>query len=146
MSMETVQRPEWEIDKRLKTLIGENVRVQASSFWPGAERNGAPPIKAKALRLPDNTTLDGPLFLEGKLLSFRREIGVVFVTLDRPALEGDTANGRVLFRGQAAVIIQGPATVLLDASHFVEKIPNDPKLYWNHLTASGSQFDLPLDR
>jgi uncharacterized protein (DUF2345 family) len=41
--------------------------------------------------------------------------GLVFVTLDAPHLPERTADGVVSFRGTAAVVLQGPATVRLVA-------------------------------
>jgi hypothetical protein len=144
--MQILQRQEWEIDRRLKALLGENVRVRVSSFLPGkATVNGSPPVDVKTLRLPDNSTVDEPLFLEGKLEDFQRRIGVVYVTLGLSTLPaGEAANGRVSFRGASAVVLQGPARVQLHPTLFVERIPSDPNVYWNHLTAPEAQLDLPM--
>jgi hypothetical protein len=147
MSLEIGNRPEWEIDKRLKRLLGENVRVRAQAFCP-PKWNGEPEkvIQASSLVLPDNTAVQkDELYFEGNLLAYRREVALVFVELGRLTLQGETANGRVLYRGRPAVILQAPAAVQLHADHFVEKIPKDFQFYWNHLILSGRQFELPLD-
>lgn len=145
MSLE-LQRPKWEIDKRLEALTGENIRVRAAAFcpprWTG---KSSQLIEARAFILPDNSAMDGDaLYLEGRLLSFRREIGVVFVSLDRPDADA-TANGRVLFRGSGAVILPGPATVRLHTDLFIERIAADTRLYWSHLLATEPQINLPFD-
>jgi hypothetical protein len=147
MTLATIQRPEWEIDKRLKLLVGENIRVRAAAFCP-PNWNGesGKVIRAANLALPDNSTVHkDELYFEGKLLSHRREVALVFVALDRLTLDGEAANGRVLYRGRQAVVLQAPATVQLHSEHFVEKLPGDFKFYWNHLTVNGPQFELPLD-
>ncbi len=147
MALETVQRPEWEIDRLLKLLVGENVRVRAAAFCP-PNWNGEPGqvIRAASLVLPDNSTVHkDELYFEGKLLAHRREVALVFVVLDRLTLNGETANGRVLYRGRQAVVLQAPATVQLHFEHFVEKLPNDFKFYWSHLIVSGPQFEFPFD-
>jgi hypothetical protein len=140
-----IHRPKWEIDKRLEALLGENIRLRTHAFCP-PNWNGEPArlIQASGLLLPDNTTVDkDELYFEGRLLCFRREVGVVFVSIDRPDA-GNTANGRVIFRGRGAVILPGPATVQLHQEHFIEPIPADSRLYWSHLGATGPQFNLPL--
>ena len=53
------------------------------------------------------------MFFEGRLRQFDRRIGVVFVTLDALDIPVSTADGLVQFRGTAAVVLQGPATVRL---------------------------------
>jgi hypothetical protein len=145
MSIET-HRPKWEIDKRLEALLGENIRVRAHAFCP-PNWDGEPThvIEASALILPDNTAVDrDEIYFEGKLLGFRREIAVVFVSIGKPDADS-TANGRVAFRGRGAVILPGPATVQLHQEHFIERIPTDSIFYWSHLGSTGAQFNLPLD-
>jgi hypothetical protein len=147
MHSEIVQRPEWEIDRRLKALIGENVRVRVAAFCP-PKWNGEPMhvMPAADFVLPDNSTVHrDELYFEGKLLAYERNVAVVFAMLDRLTLEGEKANGRVLYRGRQAVVLQAPATVQLHPEHFVEKLPADFTFYWSHLTISGSQFELPFD-
>lgn len=142
-----IHRPQWEIDKRLESLLDKNIRVRAHAFCP-PHWNGemSQVIEASALLLPDNTTVgDGELYLEGRLLAFRREVAIVFVFLGRPDAAGDTANGRMVYRGKAAIILPGPATVQLHQDQFIEMIPTDGRLYWSHLGATGPQFNLPLD-
>ena len=142
-----IHRPRWEIDKRVHALIGENVRVKANAFSPPHLSGGpASRIEASSLVLPDNSTVDNDdLFFEGKLLAFRREVAVVIVLLGRPVISGDSANGRVLYRGKTAVILPGPATVELHRDHFIDKIPSESRLYWAHLRTSGPQFNLPFE-
>jgi hypothetical protein len=78
-------------------------------------------------------------------LRYHRKVAVVLVMLDRLTFDGETANGRVLYRGRQAVVLQAPATVQLHPEHFVERLPSDFKLYWNHLNFPGRQFELPFD-
>ena len=86
---------------------------------------------------------DPPSFCWG-YTGYQRDVAVVVAVLDRLTLEGETANGRVLYRERQAVVLQAPATVQLHPEHFVEKLPADFKFYWNHLSAS-QQFELPFD-
>jgi hypothetical protein len=140
------QRPKWEIDKRLESLIGENIRVRASAFCPPRWNGEAGVwIEAENFILPDNSSVDGETFyLEGKLLSFERQVSIVSVCLDRPDSE-DTARGRMVYRGQSSVILPGPALVKLRQDHFVERIATDPRSYWNQLKDSGPQLTLPFE-
>lgn len=140
-------RPQWEIDRLLARLAGRPIRVAAEWFspvrWDG--RSLSEFVRVADLILPDNS-LPGPLpvFFEGRLRHFDRRIGVVFVTLDAPELPAPTADGVVRFRGTAAVVLQGPATVRLAFPFRVEPLPIDPANYWEDLRASCVQFGLPL--
>ena len=140
-------RPKWVIDQTLDRLIGEEVRVAAKSFSPPS-RNGHPPLRflpVRDLYLPDNSQPAGrPVFFEGRLLEFERQIGVVFVRLDAPAAVAASPEGAVLFRGKAAVILRGPAVLELDFPFHVERLPNDPGHYWLDLRMPRAQFEFPF--
>ena len=143
MTSQMACRPEWQIDKRLNLLIGENIRVRVSAFCP-PKWNGEPAnvIQAANLMLPDNSMVHrDELYFEGKLLSYRRDVAFVFLALDQSAFAGEGANGRVLYRGRQAVILHGPATVQLHPDHFIEKLPSDSSFYWDHLRIVGPQFE-----
>ena len=70
---------------------------------------------------------------------------MVFVTLNAPSLPERTADGLVRFRGAAAVVLRGPATVRLAFPFRVEPLPIDPDNYWDDLRISCAQFGLPFD-
>ena len=84
------------------------------------------------------------MFFEGRLRQFDRRIGVVFVTLDALDLAVPTADGVIQFRGTAAVVLQGPATLRLSFPFRVEPLPIDPANYWEDLRAFRAQLHLPL--
>ena len=95
--------------------------------------------------LPDNTRAAGlPLFFEGKLLCFAREIGVVQVELDSPGPSSESSQGVTYFRGGTAVILRGPALVKLAFPFHVERIPAHPDNYWEDLRMRSVQFRLPF--
>ena len=126
-------RPPWEVDLRLERLRGEDVRVAAKSFSPSPCHGHAPLrlLPVRDLYLPDNSQPAGrPVFFEGRLLEFERQIGVVFVQLDAPTACAASAEGPVLFRGQAAVILRGPAVLELAFPLHIERLPSDSDNYW----------------
>ncbi|MBI5385638.1 MAG: hypothetical protein HZA90_13250 [Verrucomicrobia bacterium] len=150
MSTHHTQRKKWDVDRLLEGLIGEQVRVAAKSFAP------PPPPGTATLRfapvrdlfLPDNTQPAGlPVFFEGRLLEFERQIGVVFVRLDSPCSSPEMPEGIVWFRGKSAVILRGPAVVELACPVQVERLPSDPDNYWRDLRAPRVQFEFafPVD-
>lgn len=147
MSAEVVHRPEWPIDHILGGLIGVNVRVAAESFSP-IRWNGDVPrlfITSRDLVLPDNSRADGlPLYFEGKLRQFFRQIGVVYVDLESIAGPEQSAQGVVYFRGKSAVILRGPAVVKLAFPFRVERLPAHEDNYWSDLHLPRVQFELPL--
>jgi len=55
-----------------------------------------------------------------------------------------TADGLVQFRGTAAVVVQGPATVRLSFPFRVEPLPTDSVNYWEDLRGFRAQLQLPL--
>ena len=142
-----IQRPQWEIDRILESLQGQNIRVAAESFSP-ARWNGEPPhhfITPREFVLPDNTNAGGlPLYVEGRLREFNRQIGVVYVDLEMPALAMKSAQGTVSFRGNIAVILRGPAVVKLAFPFQIEKLPADDPNYWRDMRLPQVQFELPL--
>ena len=137
-------RPPWEVDRRLERLRGENVRVAAKYFSP-SPRHGHAPLRLLPVRdlyLPDNSLPAGrPVFFEGRLLEFERQIGVVSVQLDAPTAFAASAQGAVLFRGQAAVILRGPAVLELAFPFHIERLPSDPDNYWRDLRLPRAQFE-----
>ena len=147
MSSESLQRPEWEIDRILTRLIGEEVRVAAEAFSP-TRWNGkcvSPLIPIRGLILPDNSQVGSlPVYFEGRLRRFVRHIGVVYVDLEAPGSPQKSVDGMVLFRKTTAVILSGPATVQLAYPFQVEKLPSDADNYWQDLRAPHVQFTFPL--
>lgn len=143
MSTLQAHRHQWAIDRTLEGLLGQDVRAAAKSFAP-ALLNGAKTLRflpVRDLYLPDNTQPAGlPVFFEGRLLEFERQIGVVFVRLDSPALPY-TSEGAVLFRGRAVVIVRGPAAVELTSPFQVERLPTDVDNYWRDLRLPCAQFE-----
>ena len=144
MNTQMNHRPKWAIDRWLERLLGAEVRAAAKSFSLASCHDAAPLrfIPVRDLYLPDNSQPAGlPVFFEGRLLEFERQIGVVFVRLDAPALATDSPDGTVFFRGKAAVILRGPAALELAFPFHVEKLPNDPDNYWRDLHAPQAQFE-----
>ena len=147
MSSALIHRPQWAIDRVLEELRGENVRVAAAAFSPTGWTNENPRrfISPRDLILPDNTLAAGlPLYFEGRLQDFVREIGVVHVHLESPVSAEPLAEGVVCFRGTQAVVLRGPASVRLAYPFHVEKLPPDDANYWRDLQFARVQFKLPL--
>jgi len=147
MSVEPNQRPKWEIDRILERLIGQNVRVEAKAFAP-TRWNGEimPPLLAvRDLVLPDNSRPDGlPVFFEGRLQQFQRNVGVVMVYLDASGPPDSANEGPLLFRGSTAVLLRGPAAVQLAYPFHVERLPADDDNYWRDLRLPRAQFEFPF--
>lgn len=141
------RRPQWEIDKVLDGLIGEDIRVAARSFAPAA-RSGQKPrpfIPVHDLILPDNSQpASTPVFFEGRLRQFKRRIGVVFVSLDSATSQERASDGLLCFRGKTAVILRGPAVVELAFPFRVERLPADAHNYWRDLRIPHAQFEFPF--
>ena len=147
MNTQQNHRPPWEVDRHLERLRGENVRVAAKSFSPAPGHGHAPLrlLPVRDLYLPDNSQPAGrPVFFEGRLLEFERQIGVVFVRLEAPTACAASAQGAVLFRGQAAVILRGPAVLELAFPFHIERMPSDPDNYWRDLRLPRAQFEFPF--
>ena len=118
------------------------VRVQSLIFkrWNGEARE----VGIGNLVLPDGSLVERePVFVEGTLREFTRQVGMILVNLGPLSFDG-SAEGRLLFRGRPAVILRGPATVQLHSSQFLEKVPTDNEVYWSHLTSGDGQMNLPL--
>ena len=147
MNEETLQRPKWPIDLVLDRLTGYDIRVAAEAFSP-AGWNGELPgrfVSRHELILPDNSKAGGlPLFFEGRLRRFCRQIGVVYVDLEAPGLVAEAAEGTFNFRGKIAVILRGPAVVQLSFPFKVERLPGEACNYWADLRLPLAQFDLPF--
>ena len=141
---ESVQRPKWDVDLLLESLVGQQVRVAARAFCP-LRWNGQPMprwIPADSLILPDESIPDAlSVYFEGRLESFVRRIGVVEVTLAAPAGEPRSPDGIVRFRGRSAVIVAGPALVELAYPFVVEKLPADEANYWRDLRGPRAQLE-----
>ena len=140
-------RPKWEIDERLERMISHDIRVAAESFSPVRWNGEAVPmlVPVRSLILPDNTQVGVlPVFFEGRLRQFERRIGVVCVSLDAPTLVEASVEGVVAYRGAAAVVVRGPATVCLAYPFRVERLPQDPDNYWEDVRIVAAQFRLPF--
>ena len=132
MKAEPVQRPKWDVDRRLEALVGKDVRIAAAAFRPFTYLGEPGPrwIPVKELILPDDSRADGsPVFFEGTLREFVREVAVVTAVLGAPQCPLSTANGPIRFRGGCAVVLQGPALVRLAYPHSVEPLPPNPENY-----------------
>jgi hypothetical protein len=138
---------EWQIDRMLADLINEPVRVAAKSFSPLSWNTETAPrfIPVRTLYLPDNGQPETvPVFFEGHLKRFDRQVGVVIVLLDERNSEKAVAKDTVYFRGKTAVILQGPALVELSFPFQVERLPRDPENYWRDIRFPSVQFELPF--
>jgi hypothetical protein len=147
MNTPLTARPQWDIDRLLAGLIDANVRVAAKAFSP-MPRNGKAAgrfVPVRNLYLPDNSRADGlPVFFEGRLGEFDRQIGVVFARLDAPTATDAASEGQVLFRGKTAVILRGPALVELAFPFQVERLPADAENYWRDFRSARVQFEFPF--
>ena len=148
MEPEPTQRPKWQIDLVLAGLIGRDVRVAAKTFSPARWNVGQKPPRLMSVRdlfLPDNSQPEGlPVFFEGRLQHFERQIGVVFVWLDSPTSQETATDGLVYFRGKTAVILRGPAVVELAFPLQMERLPTVPDNYWRDLRVPRAQFEFPF--
>jgi len=147
MSTELSQRPQWAIDRRLDSLIGADVRVAARAFSPVPWTGRKPPrmLPVRDLFLPDNSQPAGrPVFFEGRLRHFERQIGVVLLGMAAPASPNWTTEGHVFFRGTTVVILRGPAVVELAFPFHVEQLPGDAENYWRDLWMPSVQFVFPF--
>ena len=143
---ENTAKPTWEIDRVLQSLVGAQIRVGAEAFAPfspGQAIQGRL-TPASQLILPDNTPVDGlPVFFEGRLEQFSRQIGLVRVQLGPP--DEVAVQGMILFRGRGAVILPGPAVVQLSVPFHVERLPLGEDNYWRDIRMPYAQmfFELP---
>ena len=148
MSTELAQRPQWPIDRALEALIGLDVRVAARSFSP-AQDPKAQPIRFTPVRdlyLPDNSQPGSlPVYFEGVLRQYTRQIAVVFVCLGPRTSTHGVPDGPIHFRGTIAVLLQGPAVVELAYPFRVERLHHDALNYWTDLRFPTAQFRLPFD-
>ncbi|HRZ35709.1 MAG TPA: hypothetical protein P5534_05020 [Candidatus Paceibacterota bacterium] len=147
MSVESTQRPKWQIDRLLESLIDRDIRVAAQAFSPTSwTGEGLPRLRpVRDLFLPDNSRPDSlPVFFEGRLRSFERTIGVVVVCLDSPTTPDPASEGTNLFRAETVVILRGPAVVQLAFPFHVERVPTDAENYWRDLRVPRAQFEFPL--
>ena len=146
MSVEPTLRPKWEIDRALEVLLGCDIRVAAQAFCPAGGTGPQQFRPVRSLFLPDNSQPDSlPVFFEGRLRQFERSVGVVTVWLDAKNGSVSAGDGRILFRGYLAVLLQGPAVVQLAAPFCVERLPTDADNYWRDLQTPRVQFELPLN-
>ncbi len=142
-----IERPKWDVDRRLEGLIGEQVRVAAESFAPARPNGETWPrlIPVADLILPDNSSPGGlPVYFEGRLEAFERRIGVVDVILSAPTGRSASASeGMTAFRGTTAVVLPGPARVRLAFPFVVERLPADDENYWRDLRGLRAQLEFP---
>ena len=138
---ENTEKPTWEIDRVLQSLVGAQIRVGAEAFAPFAQGRVIQEhlTPASQLILPDNTPVDGqPVFFEGRLEQFNRQIGLVRVQLG-PA-ERFGAQGMILFRERSVVILPGPAVVQLSVPFHIERLPTGEENYWRDLRLPCAQL------
>lgn len=136
------ERPRWEIDFKLQSLLGSPVRVAVDSFAPpGRPKDFFP---AQGLLLPENNRADGRcVYFEGVLRDYVRKVGVVYALLDSVRID-NSAQGVTFFRGTQSAIVRGPATVKLSYPFRVEALPEDPANYWRDLRYPRCQFTFPF--
>lgn len=135
----------WLIDNYLEQLTGADVRVCARRFSPSNLGNPCPIKLAPVteLFLPDNSRSEGlPVFFEGNLKWFHRQVGVIFAGLDSLAFREGANDGLISFRGTLALIVRGPATVELAFPFLIERLPLDSENYWRDLRLPRVQFQL----
>lgn len=145
MELSQPQRPLWQIDRLLSSLVGCEVRVAARAFAPGCPSDGRRLrfMPVANLFLPDNSQPGrAPVYFEGMLRSFERRVGVVLVVLEAPSPRALAPEGWVVLRGESAVIMHGPAVVELASPFRVERLPLDPGNYWRDLRVPCAQFEL----
>lgn len=141
------ERPEWRIDRLLNTFVGCDVRVAARAFAPGLPADGREIrfMSVADLFLPDNSQPgSAPVFFEGRLRSFERRVGVVFVVLETSSNRESAPEGWVLLRGKLAVFLHAPAVVELAFPFRVERLPPEPENYWRDLRLPCAQFEFPF--
>lgn len=141
------ERPLWRIDRLLSTFVGCDVRVAARAFAPGLPVDGRQNrfISVADLFLPDNSQPgSAPVFFEGRLCSFERRVGVVFVVLETPSNRELAPEGWVLLRGKLAVLLHAPAVVELASPFRVERLPADSANYWRDVRSPRAQFEFEL--
>ena len=149
MAPDLTARHEWEIDRILAGLIGEEVRVAAKSFspmrWTGESRFDF--VAVRSLYLPDNSQPTSlPVFFEGRLECFAREVGVVLACIGASRCAEGAVDGSIYFRGSTAVLLRGPAIVELASPFHVERLPVDADNYWRDIRMPSVQFELPFSR
>lgn len=147
MELSQPQRPLWQIDRPLSSLVGCEVSVAARAFAPGRPSDGRRLrfMPVTDLFSPDNIPPGRPpVYFEGLLRSFERRVGVVLVVLEAPSPRALASEGWVMLRGESAVILHGPAVVELAPRFRVEPLPPDPRNYWRDLQIPSAQFELGL--
>lgn len=119
---------------------------RAGVFARAAPRTrGIPLLPFRELFLPDNSRPDGlPVFFEGQLWQFERQIGIVFVCLGPPASQATATDGAVCFRSKIAVILRGPAIIEMAFPFQVERLSADPENYWRDLRRPRAQLEFPF--
>lgn len=143
--MERGVRPEWDIDRRLRSLLGEQVRVFADAFSLESRHSGTPLRDTRSLVLPDGSRAEGDkVFFEGKLEDFWRMAGVVFVQLGNREIDDPAPESRVNFRARVALIVAGPAVMRLGYPFQIERLPHSSQNYWADLRVPNVQFCFPF--
>ena len=138
------QRPQWDIDRRLRALIGFDIRVAARAFLPLSQpsHRATPMIPVHDLYLPDNSQPGvRPVYFEGQLERFERRVAVVLVWLGPLTFQPGDSEGQAYVRGRHAVILRGPALVELAYPFRVERIPADADNYWRDLRCPRAQLE-----
>jgi hypothetical protein len=131
-----------EIESKLVSLIGAQVRIQARRFSP----DGRIFTFSKDLVFPNGLRADNvPVFFEGELTSFERRIGVFIAVLGTQSLSSSAGDGLLTLRGKLSAIIAGPAIVELEYPFHVERIPSNAVNYWGDIRLPAFQFELCLE-
>lgn len=131
-----------DIERKLKTLVGFNVRLKVRRISPDGRRF----TFANELVFPDGFRADGlPVFYEGEVKAVERRIGVILVALGTPTFSNHVGDGLIQMRGKLCAIASGPAIVELEFPFSVEKLPTDETNYWGDLRLPTFQFELPFE-
>lgn len=147
MNTKSTEKTEWDIDRKLDRLVGEEVRVAVDGFCPfnGCGCDPKRWISADSLLLPDNSPTTGLLVLfEGHLIEFHRHIGVVHLQVETVSTPNRASEGIVRFRGRRAAVLHGRALVRMTFPFFIERLPSHHEDYWRDFNRRGAQFELPL--
>lgn len=144
MTTKPQQESEWQVDAALSRLIGQDVRVAATSFSPVRHNEDEPfhltPVRHLCLS-DDDQPAAAPVYFEGRLQRFTRRPGAVLVWLGPRTSTNGAPDGPIYFRGSKAVIVQGPALVELALPFHVEALLTDPKSYWRDIHTPDAQLE-----
>lgn len=134
----------WEIERILDRLVGQEILVEAAAFCPAGWTGQFPLgwIPVRDLVLADEFPAAGmPVYFEGKLEEYKREIGFVYVRLAAPpGFEDEPIRALVTMNDRLVGFMGGPATVRLTFPFYVVRPSPDSASDWNELDGPPSRF------